>query len=57
MAIAARWIVVVFHADSHPRWENRTTAAPNRVLARPSRKVRGEVEACQVIHNVFAHAG
>jgi hypothetical protein len=27
--------VLVFHAGSHLLWENRTTAAPNRVLARP----------------------
>lgn len=40
MFALAVWIVVVFHADSHPLWENRTTAAPNKALARPSRKVR-----------------
>jgi hypothetical protein len=40
MSALAAWIVVVFHADSHPFWENRSTAAPNRALARPSRKVR-----------------
>jgi hypothetical protein len=40
MSALAAWIVVVFHADSHPFWENRSTAAPDRALARPSRKIR-----------------
>ena len=35
-----RWIVVVFHVGGHLLRENRATAAPNWVLARPSRKVR-----------------
>jgi hypothetical protein len=35
----AAWIVMVFHADSHPIWKNQTTAAPNEAPARPSRKV------------------
>jgi hypothetical protein len=35
----AVWIVVVFHADSHPFWGNRAEAAPNETPARPSRKV------------------
>jgi hypothetical protein len=26
------WIVMVFHADSHPVWRDRTAAAPNKAL-------------------------
>jgi len=61
--LAAR-IVVVFHADSHPLWENRTTAAPNRALARPSRKVRafpapaaGSVRPASQRLTLYAHGG
>ena len=35
----AVWIALVFHADSHPRWRQRTTAAPARATASHARKV------------------
>jgi hypothetical protein len=35
----AVWIVMVFHADSHPTWQNRTVAGPNKAPARHGRKV------------------
>src|SRR6516165_12100758 len=35
----AAWIVMVFHADSHPRWHNDMAAAPNKAPARRGRNV------------------
>jgi hypothetical protein len=35
----AVWIVMVFHADRHPLWQNRTAAAPKQAPARHGRKV------------------
>ena len=39
MISLAVWIVLVFHADSHPRWRSSTTATPRQAPARPSRRV------------------
>ena len=39
MAGLAAWIVMVFHADSHPRWHNDMAAVPNKAPARRSRNV------------------
>jgi hypothetical protein len=35
----AVWIVMVFHADSHPLWQERTSATPDKAPARHSPKV------------------
>ena len=35
----AAWIAMVFHAASHPLWQNRTSAAPDQAPARHSLKV------------------
>ena len=33
------WIALVFHADSHPRWRQRTIPAPNTAPAAHGRPV------------------
>ena len=33
------WIALVFHADSHPRWRQRTAPAPKTVPAAHDRQV------------------
>ena len=33
------WITLVFHADSHPRWRQRTVPAPNTAPAVHGRQV------------------
>ena len=33
------WIALVFHADSHPRWRQRTVPAPNTAPAVHGRQV------------------
>ena len=33
------WIALVFHADSHPRWRQRTVPAPNTAPAAHGRQV------------------
>ena len=35
----AVWIVLVFHADSHPFWRDRTASAPDKAPAPQSRPV------------------
>jgi len=34
------WIALVFHADSHPLWQNRTAAGQDKAPARQTRKIR-----------------
>jgi hypothetical protein len=33
------WIALVFHADSHPRWRQRTVPAPNAAPAAHGRQM------------------
>ena len=33
------WIALVFHADSHPRWRQRTAPVPNTAPAAHDRRV------------------